>query len=292
MTQGGKRQAHGSNGKDGGSKGGGKDQQKLADDKIEPGNRTRQNGFDRAAFFLTGGEVDGWVHCSREAEQDYGIADKASNTRAANLFRWRHVFLFDDKRRKDACRQILGGQTTPYDRVAIFLDGLLEMVGAKGRLEFPLIEIDINRLCRSCGKGSLEPLGNFDCGANVLVGNLVSPIDGVRNDFQLVEFMQAFEKLRRVLAAENHDFGDFFFRVADHDGREGRYAHHQNGKGEQRHQDGGNQSAAVAQPFGQLFAVHDGDGGKIHGSGLRVSLIGAYDGDKDFLEVVLAVMIA
>src|SRR6516164_2782327 len=173
MAQEGEGQTHGSDGKDSGSERSGKHQQKLADDKVQPGDRAGQDGFNSSALFLAGGEIDRRVHRSREAQQDYGIADKPSNTRAANFFRWRDVFLFDAKRRQDTCGQILGRQTILDDGITVFLNRFLQVVGAKGRLEFALVEVNVDRLRSSFGKSSLESLGDFGRGTDFLIGNLI-----------------------------------------------------------------------------------------------------------------------
>ena len=57
-------------------------------------HRAAENRFDGAALFLSGRKINGWIHCARQAKNNYEVGKKSANRGATHFFGWRDILRF------------------------------------------------------------------------------------------------------------------------------------------------------------------------------------------------------
>src|SRR6266436_6603940 len=191
-------------------------QQELAKDQMRARNRTRKNRFHGAALFFARGEVHGRMHAAVQAQKYNDVGDKAAKEeRTAGLFRRRNIVRFDRERLQDADGEISGGEALFNDGVAILVEIFLDFVLGNFGFEIAFVVVNEDGLFHLAGEIAFEAFGDFDNHGNLLVDDFFLPIRSQRNDLNLRYFFQSRENVGRSIAANDHDFRSFFFRLSD-----------------------------------------------------------------------------
>ncbi len=155
---------------------------------------------------------------------------------------------------------------TPFGNiVAVPAEEFLDAVGAKGGFDLALIHVDADRGRFTAVKRSLKALGDFDRRANLFVGDLIGVIGRGGDDLDGFQLPDACNDIRGILAAEDHDSVGFLLCLPDEICRHIAETDGEHGKKKQRHDDGGDEGAAVAQRFGEFLAIDDADIAQAHG---------------------------
>jgi len=82
-----KRNAHRRNREAGGDKPSGQHKEKLSKDQVHTSDGARQDGFHRAALFLSCGQVHGGIHAAHQAEKDDHVTDQPAKGGSAAVKR-------------------------------------------------------------------------------------------------------------------------------------------------------------------------------------------------------------
>jgi len=165
----------------------------------------------------------------------------------------------DRKRLKDADRETSGSEAVFDDGVAILVEIFFDFVLGGFGFELAFVVMNEDGLFLLVREIALEAFGDFNDHGNLLVDDLFFPIRFQRNNLNLRDFFQTRENIGGILAADDHDFRAFFFRLPDEHGDHGAEADtkkRKNDKGENKH---GDKGATVTESLGQFFAIDDAD---------------------------------
>src|SRR5439155_4230051 len=204
-------------------------------------------------------------HPAVQAQKYDDVGDEAAKKeRTAGLLRWGNIVRLDRERLEDADGKIPGGEAVLEDGVAIVVEVFLDFVLGDFGFQIALVVVNEDGLFLLVREIALEAFGDFDDHGNLLVDDFVLPIRFQRNDLNLWHSFQSCENTGRIIAADDHDLGAFFFRLSDQHGDHGAKANAEKRKNDERENKHGDERAAVTESLGQLFTIDDADIARRH----------------------------